>query len=265
MKVWDSRQRGEIAKDVSAMANSLGGTIIFGVSTQSHDKEVPSAIEGIDSRNVESFERILNAHVRPPLRGIRKKLIPNAGPSVMVVEVPASDEPPHQSLYDCKYYRRSGTESLPMEHDVVALHFGRRTGPIVDLQVRVVAWNKNGFGFPKPHLRILLGNSGKRVARFVKAFMLFPPPTVAKVLPPLSGSWSDIDRLYPDRQARQIDIDHSVIHPSLTTSVVEFELDFCPTAKDEPDERRTLSWTIYADEMQPQSGQVLLEQIGEQQ
>jgi len=243
------------------MANSLGGTIIFGILTRGDDKELPEKVEGIDPRNIESFDRILNAQVRPLLSGVRKKLIPNTSPVVMVVDIAPSDDPPHQSLHDHKYYHRSGTESLPMEHDLIALHFGRRSGPILDLQIEIVAANKTEFGFSKPHLRFLLGNSGKRVARHIKALVTFPPRDVAALAGPLSGQWANIDRLRPGRQGRQIDIDQSVIHPSLHISVVEFELAFAPGALERPEDERRISWTIYADEMQARSGEILLDQL----
>src|SRR5439155_2952418 len=129
-KPFNDREKSELAKDASAMANSAGGVIIYGVSTDSTDKTKPVSIKPIDPHNVETFDRVLNSQIRPPLSGVRKKVIPAAHPQVMVVEVPGSENPPHQSLYDKKYYRRSGTESLPMEHDLIALLFGRMLGPI---------------------------------------------------------------------------------------------------------------------------------------
>jgi len=56
----------------------------------------------------------------------------------MVVDIEGSEDPPHQNLADWRYYRRSGTESLPMEHDLVALLFGRRLGPILSVEFQTL-------------------------------------------------------------------------------------------------------------------------------
>src|SRR5437870_4479895 len=116
---FGDKEKNEVAKDVSAMANSGGGTIIYGLATDQNDRTLPTAIQEIHVRNIETFDRVVNSQVRPPVAW-RKRLLPEGAPRVMVVDVLASTDPPHQSLGDKRYYRRSGTESLPMEHDVVA-------------------------------------------------------------------------------------------------------------------------------------------------
>ena len=129
---FDDKGRREIAKDVSAMANSLGGVIIYGVATDRTIKSKPVRIEDIDPKCIATFDQVVNSQVPPPV-SFRKKLIPPDAPRVMVVDIAASEDPPHQSLADKRYYRRSGEESVPMEHDLVAMHFGRRHGPSLEI------------------------------------------------------------------------------------------------------------------------------------
>src|SRR6266446_8203445 len=99
---FSDSEKGEIAKDVSAMANSGGGTIIYGVGTHRSDKTRPSSIQRIHIKNVETFDRVFNSQIKPPIKGVRKKLIPQDAPQIMIIDVPESENPPHQSLYDKK-------------------------------------------------------------------------------------------------------------------------------------------------------------------
>jgi predicted HTH transcriptional regulator len=89
----------DVAKDVSAFANSGGGVIIYGVRTDV-DKTLPVAVEGIESRNIETFDRIVNAHIRPEIPGLQRRVLIRDNLTLMVVHVPQSDEAPHQSLTD---------------------------------------------------------------------------------------------------------------------------------------------------------------------
>jgi predicted HTH transcriptional regulator len=118
---FEDKQRDEIAKDVSSFANSGGGVIIYGVATDPKDKTKPVAIEAIHAANIETFDRVVNSKIQPPVPRWQKRLIPNEQPRVMVIFVPQSDDPPHQNLVDKKYYRRAGIESFPMTHDLIAL------------------------------------------------------------------------------------------------------------------------------------------------
>src|SRR4051794_21179830 len=129
----------EIAKDVSAMANSTGGVIVYGIRTDPDDKTLPVEVVGVDRKNIETFDQIVNAHIRPTVPNVRTRVLEaDDGTAVMVVQIPESDEAPHQVLGDCRYYRRAGTQSRPMEHDLVALYFGRRRRPRLAVDVQAL-------------------------------------------------------------------------------------------------------------------------------
>ena len=104
-------------------------------ATHKDDKTLPEKIEPIDVANIETLDRVINSQVRPPIVGLKKRVIDN---KVMILEVPESESPPHQSLYDKRYYRRSGTENVPMEHDLIALKFGRKSAPVIGLHFEPV-------------------------------------------------------------------------------------------------------------------------------
>jgi predicted HTH transcriptional regulator len=101
-EIFSDRAKIELVKDVTGMANSLGGLIVYGVATDPKDKTCPFEIVPININNIETIDRVINAQVKPYILGIRKCLIPEADPRVLLVDIPESQDPPHQNLYDKK-------------------------------------------------------------------------------------------------------------------------------------------------------------------
>jgi hypothetical protein len=263
-KCFTDSEKGEIAKDVSAMANSGGGLIVYGVATDALDKTKPVAIQPIEVRNIETFDRVFNSQVKPPIRGVRKKVIPTTAPQIMLVDIPESENPPHQSLYDKKYYRRSGAESLPMEHDLVALYFGRRTGPLLGVQFHPLA-KPSGFSgdpsFSNPFtVRVQIVNEGKRIGQYVEAIFIFPHSAHVRI-PLKSGYWESIDSLYPGFQVRQYTNNIGVFHPKMSKSILEIDLSVSKEYFDQKLDETFVQCTVYANEMDPRGGNITLRQL----
>jgi hypothetical protein len=265
---FSNESKKEVAKDVSAMANSLGGVIIYGVSTSQIDKTLPEKIVPIDAKNVETFDRVLNAMIRPPIQGIRKKLIPPLNPQVLLVNVPPSEDPPHQSLYGKCYYRRSGSECLPMEHDLIALKFGRKLSPVLDIFFQSIEAPKKFSGNPlwsdQARLRIFVRNSGRRVGRYLRLHLKFPPADFVKIAD-LKQSLHKIDELYSGRQARQYVQNANVYHPGMDTSIAELGLSFSAVYASQKSDEPVVSWVLFADEMSPREGELFLNDLGWQE
>jgi hypothetical protein len=262
---FNDRDRAELAKDLTGMANSLGGLIVYGVATDTKDKTLPLKIVPIEPKNIETLDRVLNAQVRPPIQGIRKRLIPEINPKILLVDVPESQEPPHQSLYDKRYYRRSGVECLPMEHDLVALKFGRRLSPILDLVLQPINAPGEYQGDPAwtmpCQVRFCIINLGRRVGREVVALLRFPPQSMLQVQD-FRSSWQNIDRLYPGIQVRQFDNHTAVYHPGMNTSIAEISFSFAKAERSNLIGQPLIEWTLFADEMLPRTGVVTLDSLG---
>lgn len=106
--------REEIAKDVSALANSDGGLIVYGMREKGH---LPTEVdEGVGAPfTKEWLESAIMNGISPRLEGVR--IHPIQRPEarfVYVVEVPRSYRGPHQAA-DKKYYRRFNFSAAPME------------------------------------------------------------------------------------------------------------------------------------------------------
>ncbi len=264
-KPFNDRDKAELAKDVTGMANSLGGLIIYGVATHATDKTLPQSLTPVDVKNVETVDRVINSQIRPPIAGLRKRAIPEVDPLVLLLDVPESQEPPHQNLYDRRYYRRSGTECLPMEHDLVALKFGRRLTPVLDLVIQPISSPDSFEGEPawtnSARVSLFIHNIGRRVGRDVQTVLQLPPATLAQVRD-VRGNLVNIDALYPGIQARQFGYHTSVYHPGMKTSVAELDFRFAKTPSTLMPDSPLIEWTLLADEMSPRTGVVTLASLG---
>lgn|GEM_PF-2088136 len=109
-------QRGEIAKDVSAFANSDGGVLVYGVVEKD---QYPLRIdEGVDAQtfNREWLENVITSNVSPRLDGVVIHAIEIAPDRcAYVVEVPKSYRGPHQERKSKRYHKRFNFKSEPME------------------------------------------------------------------------------------------------------------------------------------------------------
>ncbi|MBN3032787.1 MAG: ATP-binding protein [Candidatus Saganbacteria bacterium] len=255
---FSESDKKEISKDVSAFANSSGGIIIYGIETDNDDKTKPKHITGISNANIESFDRIVNASVSKPIKGIDKKII-ERDHKCMIVYIPQSEDAPHQNSVDKKYYRRAGTESVPMEHYLIDLFYGRRYGPILEIQVQnreQIDFSKLQFGpdgWSQPiSLRIGVLNHGKRIGKYVEIVLLFPNDK--KVSVPVTGRWRNIDTFYSGLglQARQFTENNGVFHPTMLKNVLDVELRISKNFNREAEP--LINWTIFADEMTLKKG-----------
>jgi predicted HTH transcriptional regulator len=111
-------KKNEISKDVSAFANSAGGTIVYGIVENGH---IPVRIdEGFEPELIskEWLEQVINSRIHRRIDGIiinQIELVQSApGKVSYVVYVPQSSKAPHQAA-DKKFYKRFNFESVPME------------------------------------------------------------------------------------------------------------------------------------------------------
>lgn len=105
----------EIAKDVSAFANSDGGVLVYGVI---EERGFPvRRDDGVDPIHCsrERLEDLITSHLTPRLGDVRILALPlETGRVLYVVEIPTSFRGPHQAS-DKRYDKRHNFKSEPME------------------------------------------------------------------------------------------------------------------------------------------------------
>jgi hypothetical protein len=169
----DDKKKLEIARDVSAFANSVGGQIIYGMTEKDHE---PAGLDGgLDPKIYPTlwFEQILQQHITPNLFGLAIDHIPLKTGNVAVrITIPAGTGDPHQ-VSDGKYYRRHNFNRLQMDHYEIKGLFYRTTTPELFVTPSLLRGDNAPINFaahqemslPVP-LSLLIGNRSSQPALY---------------------------------------------------------------------------------------------------
>lgn len=121
----DDQRKQEIAKDITGLANSKGGYLIYGIKETNDGKNIPEKIVGIGSKKgnqnvVDWLNQIINnGGVIPKVHYFSKMIeIPGSEEIILILEIDESLNKPHMVLYNdaCCYYARFGTETKKTDH-----------------------------------------------------------------------------------------------------------------------------------------------------
>lgn len=126
----DDKKKAEIAKDVSAFANSDGGIIVYGIEEQEHKAHALSYIDG-NTYTKEWLEQVIQDNIQRRIEGLEIFPIRYNGDitkSIYIVKIPRSSNTPHMSADKC-YYKRNNFRSVKMEEYEVRDLFYRETTP----------------------------------------------------------------------------------------------------------------------------------------
>jgi hypothetical protein len=138
----DKAKKDEIAKDVSAMANSAGGVLIYGIDENKPNGPIRFD-GGVDPQKItiEWLEQVIDSNIKRRIEGLRIYKIPmplkGTGNVIYVVSVPQSNRTPHMAAY--RYYKRLGTTTALMEEYEVRDVARRSESPDIDLYLEVRA------------------------------------------------------------------------------------------------------------------------------
>jgi hypothetical protein len=112
----DPGRKNELAKDVSAFANSAGGQIVYGI--EEHDSVPVRIDQGLDPTEItkEWLEQVIDTNVFPRIEGLLiDQVALDEGRVAYVINVPqATSRAPHQAP-DKRYYRRQNFQNVAME------------------------------------------------------------------------------------------------------------------------------------------------------
>lgn len=126
----DDKKKTEIAKDVSAFANSDGGIIVYGIEEQEHKAHALSYIDG-NTYTKEWLEQVIQDNIQRRIEGLEIFPIRDNGDitkSIYIVKIPRSSNTPHMSADKC-YYKRNNFRSVKMEEYEVRDLFYREATP----------------------------------------------------------------------------------------------------------------------------------------
>jgi len=159
----------EISKDVSAMANSDGGILIYGIKEDENKRHLPGEIQAIkrDEFSKEWFEQVIQDKIQPRLNGVQIFPIPIEMDGVVyVVDIPKSTTA-HQAD-DKKYYKRFNFRSTAMHDYEIRDIFNREKNPQIDLEfsylhgsnaINVIAFNRGNVYAKYVNVKIRLPNN----------------------------------------------------------------------------------------------------------
>jgi hypothetical protein len=139
----DSVNINELCKDVSAMANSAGGQIIYGVEEDKTTHKPKGLDQGISDPKItrEWIQQTLNSRIHPRVDGISiTRILLPSGASIFVIEVPATQAGPHQAPDD-KYYKRFDGLCTPMKDYEIKDVMRRGEHPVLTVRL----WNLPAF------------------------------------------------------------------------------------------------------------------------
>jgi hypothetical protein len=133
-----AEERKTLAKALSGFGNASGGLIVWGVRAvkDSSGLDAAQAVEPIQDPNrfISNLTSYSGAAVTPTIHGVIHRLIDDS--SVAVTLVPQNDDGPYMAnLGHGKYFTRSGSSFIQMEHFQIVDVMNRRRRP--DLRVRV--------------------------------------------------------------------------------------------------------------------------------
>jgi len=167
-------KKTEISKDVSAFANSAGGTIVYGTA---ESKTKPSCAETLSPINPADFskewlEQIINSRIQPRIQGVVINPVTlSKGGVVYVVCIPQSTTA-HQAS-DHRYYRRFNFESIAMEDYEVRQTMNRTSRAEYSVLLQAT---KRGVHNSELHFQFqgIVENTSEAIARDVSVILLVP-------------------------------------------------------------------------------------------
>jgi len=284
--VRDDSVRDELAKQLSAFANTGGGSLLYGLTDDGKVDQggVSQIIRGRTPTKawledmiprLTDYEIVgVNAYEVSP-RGGNSQI--GAGKALYVMDIPDSDRAPHQSTRDLRYYVRLGGRSLPASHKLIEDIRNRARHPNVSLHAQAEQVTISHFSRSSSTrvtalfnilIRFTLSNGGR-----VKALNTC---LLTEIMPSLSFApsydTSVVGLRLQSGQRHYWEIQHP-LYPEMETSFVVllsanafFQADSIRDWLLETDSRQlaeiALSWKVFADSSPPKSGVLTMRAIG---
>lgn len=172
----DSKKK-ELSKDISAMANSNGGIIVYGINEVNHKADSISFVNG-NEFSKEWIEQVISSTIQRNIPELKIFPIRESGDmdkTIYVVQIPESTEAPH-ICKDKKFYKRYNFESVAMEEYEVRQLYGRRIKSILELKGYNISYIKNEDRYSLFTLQVDVINVGEKYESNYKVNVYFEGP-----------------------------------------------------------------------------------------
>jgi hypothetical protein len=189
------QKKKEISKDVSAMANSAGGVIIYGIKEydEQNKRHLPKEINPIIRKHFskEWLEQIIQSNIQPKIQNIIIIPITISDEGVVYKVVIPQSSTAHQAN-DKKYYKRYNFESVPMEDYEIRDIMNRLKNPDVIMEFKIEEHSyerkRNNLFLPNPFekkeekpeivtytkLIVYFKNLGNVYANYINGYVYIP-------------------------------------------------------------------------------------------
>lgn len=133
-----TEKKADISKDVSALANSDGGIIVYGIAEKDGEPNRIDAGSDLKKFNKDWLEQVISSNISPRIQGVRiRQIAVGEGRAVFALSVPKTESGgPHQAN-DQRYYRRFEARSVPMQDYEIRDVMGRVGRPHLKLELRL--------------------------------------------------------------------------------------------------------------------------------
>jgi len=122
LTITTPEEKQEFLNDVSAFANTSGGTLIYGIKESKLDAGIPVEVCGLKGENpggkIVDMVNIINTGLEPQLHGV--SIHPISLPSherrvVIALHIPQSFASPHMVRSSGRFYARNATGKFPLD------------------------------------------------------------------------------------------------------------------------------------------------------
>ena len=165
----DDKKKAEIAKDVSAFANSDGGIVVYGIEERDHKAYSLSYIDG-NTYTKEWLEQVIQDNIQRRIEGLEIFPIRDNGDitkSIYIVKIPRSSNTPHMSADKC-YYKRNNFRSVKMEEYEVRDLFYRESTPNLKIAGYILYEQDSNDEVVKYHFEAQIWNDSNVISTVYK-------------------------------------------------------------------------------------------------
>lgn len=254
-------KKKEITKDVSAMANSAGGIIVYGIREfeQENKRHLPEKITPVDRREFprEWVEQIIQA-IRPRIDGIvihSVNLSSGENDVAFIIEIPQSNTA-HQAS-DHRYYKRFNFQAVPMEDYEIRDVMFREQTPNISLKFLIEITHET------QNLLVQARNNGSAFAQYVACFLDVPIGLLKNIENKMNvkdgGKFyrhrlTNLNQEYADEQFR-------ANFPLLRSMIMNWKIPLNSEFETLREMELSLKWKLYADNALPKEGKISLKEI----